>query len=54
MTVDEFMDSVVELFRSGRANENHYREMARAVVDSSMEDGTPEIDAALGVNDEET
>jgi len=45
MSIDEYKTAVVELFKSGRASDEQWEEMAQVVLDSSERDGgVPEID----------
>ena len=54
MNIEEYMGAVIALFKSGRATDEHYREMAKSVLWMAEEhDSVPAIDAAIGVNDEE-
>lgn len=54
MNTQEYIARVIELFKSGKATEGHYREMARAVaVASEDHDTVPMIDSSVGVDDEE-
>ena len=52
MTLTEYQKAVIELFQSGKANDYHYLEMARAVAAASDKELVPAIDGAIGVDDE--
>jgi len=39
MNIDEYRKKVIEFFKSGKALDDHYKEMANAVLDMSESDG---------------
>jgi hypothetical protein len=49
MNIDEYREKVIEFFKSGKALDDHYKEMANAVLDMSESDGekTREIDKII-------
>jgi len=53
VTIDEYTGKVIDLFKSGRATEEHYREMAEAVLRASEDQGAvPEIDRTIDLIEE--
>lgn len=46
MNIDEYMEKVIALFKSGKATESQYREMAKCVLNESESEGgnTEQID----------
>ena len=43
MTITEYMDAVIALFKSGKATENQWREMANAVLRMSESEHGEEV-----------
>lgn len=53
MNSDQYKRAVISLLRNGDATEAIWDEVAEAVLDSQDRNCTPELNAALGVDDEE-
>ncbi len=50
MSITEYKERVIDLFQSGKATVEQWREMAQAVLDSSEDhDSTPLIDSVVAV-----
>ena len=47
MTINEYKDKVIELFKSGKATEEQYEEMAESVLYMSELQGLSSIDSEI-------
>lgn len=53
MDIRQFQDAVIARFKGGEATDEEYAEMAAAVLNVSEASGTPAIEKAIGLDDEE-